>query len=138
MIAALYSSGINLAANFFCLWELKYYRDFPDLDKIVYEGAIDNNHLMKVFSWKYFQRERSQKYFFLKLRRPSWTTGFNPRPNQWSKWFLRHLSWWVDFPIFLVWLNLSLGKYQTKANISCIVYSVYITVKHQSSVIRTE
>ena len=35
------------------------------MDKIVYEGAIDNNHLMKVFFWKYFQREdkEEEKYF---------------------------------------------------------------------------
>ena len=26
-------------------------RDFPDLDRLVFSGARDNNHLMKVFSF---------------------------------------------------------------------------------------
>ena len=35
------------------------------MDKIVYEGAIDNNHLMKVLFWKYFQMGgKSQKQLF--------------------------------------------------------------------------
>ena len=29
-----------------------FFRDFPDLDQIVFDGAIDNNHLLKVITFR--------------------------------------------------------------------------------------